>query len=135
MQSGERLKGVTDALKKHFEPEISALQEVGPALKTASRQVLTNAREGAVKTLDSLGKKLLDKEGKGISLLGKSAGLLAVNVGLTALTNVIHPAAPDFQTRAVVAQTVTGLINGGVGIYTAKKALEFAKYMNAKPGK
>ncbi|MFA5770539.1 MAG: hypothetical protein WC894_03550 [Patescibacteria group bacterium] len=132
---GETITGLGSAwtaAKKSFTPVIESakrdLKEVVPSIKNASRQVLSNARDSATMTINNLVKD----DGKGLKLLGQSAGLLAVDATLAYLSSHIHPAVPELQTRANIILAVTGLINGGVGVFTADKASQLYNHMKIK---
>jgi hypothetical protein len=117
------------AAKKSFTPVIESarrdLKEIVPSIKNASKQVLSNAKDSAILTIKNLAKE----DGKGLKLLGQSAGLLAVDTTLAYFSSHIQPAVPEFQTRANVVLAVTGLINGGVGFFTADKASQLYNHM------
>lgn len=119
------------AAKKSFTPVIESvrrdLKEIIPSIKNASRQVLSNARDTVTMTINNLGKE----DGKGLKLLGRSAGLLAVDATLAYISSHIQPAVPEVQTRANVVLAVTGLINGGVGFFTADKASQLYNHMKS----
>ena len=117
------------AAKKSFTPVIESakknLKEVIPFIKSASKRVLSNAKDSAILTINNLTKE----DEKGLKLLSQSAGLLAVNTTLAYLSSHIQPAIPELQTRVNVVLAVTGLINGGVGFFTADKAFQLYNHM------
>lgn len=124
----------TDA-KKSFTPVIESakknLKEVVPSIKSASKQVLSNAKDTATIALNKLG----EQNGKGAILLGKTAGLLAVNYGLSSFSNWVglHPGPNTAGVDALFV--VTGLLNGGVGAFTADKAVKFYNHMKSLKSK
>ena len=129
------LKGAWTDAKKSFAPVVESakknLKEVVPSIKNASKKVLADARNSAVDTFN----RMTLEDNKGLKLLGQSAGLLAVNYGLSAFTNIIHPVTPEAQAAASAVYTVFGLINGGVGTFTADKAIKFYNHMKSLKSK
>lgn len=121
--------------KKSFAPVVESakenLKEVIPSIKSASKQVLSNAKDSAIIAINNLAKE----DGKGIKLLGQSAGLLAVNYGLSSFSNWVglHPGPNTAGVDALFA--VTGLLNGGVAAFTADKSVKFYNHMKSLKSK